>query len=902
MKLKFQGWDSVVKDLLGYAQALEQQSLEHGEEAVHLNRGQRASLRAIAKRIPKNGIVLADEVGMGKTRIAVALARAVVNKGGRVAILIPPGLGYQWHRELKDGQIPDAPPILRSLQAYLKAWEGDSPKPWFKESVVMISHAFVNWRLSEASDAWRWALMPELYAQWRSKVNGRLPNGYYEKLASLNRGMCDRAARDICQAIPEKDSHPVCRYLNELLDEIHWPGPVNDTAEYRSGGELRPWLERSVGLGLGVFDLVIVDEAHKSRDYKSVLSRLIDGVVVASDSARRLALTATPVELNVSQWENTLGRLGLSSDELRKVKRAAEEYANALKRVRGGVWRISAEAREEFKAAAKLFQETLSPYLLRRDKREDPDIQTFNRYSHLQQINAYRKESEVSINTTDLTMPWKRAICAAESLSIAIRSAEDPAAKRLRLTLANGHGISVILDQVKREEADRQQEMFDESIAEQTNLAEVPDSDIKRRERVAWWMKSIQSAYQQDENSLYDHPAILQAVKAIEEQTQSGEKVLVFGRFTRPLRALVDLLNAREMLRRIESGAPWPQRKVHEDGSDSELQTVLAAHRQLKSSVSLDELNVRLQRQYDGRNREREKFRDELIRKIEQDWEQNPPAIRWHSIFQEFKRSVDSERDGAKEEQTPLMLIARAMMELREGSSDDDSDYAGTFVRLLEAVYDNDDIDEADQELNEDEAAQTREMIVQRLREEYSRTQGGFARLMYGGTSTQSRRMIQLAFNRAGSFPYVLVAQSMVGREGLNLHKACRIVVLLHPEWNPGVVEQQIGRVDRVDSHWCKKLRDAIQSQKSPHELPRIEVRPVIFRGTYDEYNWSVLNERWDNLRSQLHGIVIPQNREDISSDDLPYFDEVTMAAPDFTPTICDRSAETVPGRDIPAL
>ena len=180
-----------------------------------------------------------------------------------------------------------------------------------------------------------------------------------------------------------------------------------------------------------------------------------------------------------------------------------------------------------------------------------------------------------------------------------------------------------------------------------------------------------------------------------------------------------------------------------------------------------------------------------------------------------------------------------------------------TFCQLIEAVCDRDDADDDDHEIDADEATELWDEIEARLRSEYTRTQGGFARLMYGGTSPESRRMIQLAFNRAKSFPRVLVAQSLVGREGLNLHKSCRIVVLLHPEWNPGVVEQQIGRVDRVDSRWCNELKKAIDSETPADQLPRIEVRPVIFRGTYDEHNWKVLRERWDNLRAQLHGDVI---------------------------------------------
>lgn len=31
----------------------------------------------------------------------------------------------------------------------------------------------------------------------------------------------------------------------------------------------------------------------------------------------------------------------------------------------------------------------------------------------------------------------------------------------------------------------------------------------------------------------------------------------------------------------------------------------------------------------------------------------------------------------------------------------------------------------------------------------------------------------------------------------------------------------------------------------------------MVFRGTYDERNWDVLRERWDELRAQLHGVVI---------------------------------------------
>ena len=125
----------------------------------------------------------------------------------------------------------------------------------------------------------------------------------------------------------------------------------------------------------------------------------------------------------------------------------------------------------------------------------------------------------------------------------------------------------------------------------------------------------------------------------------------------------------------------------------------------------------------------------------------------------------------------------------------------------------------------------------------------------------------------------------MVGREGLNLHQACRLVVLLHPEWNPGVVVQQIGRVDRVGCHWSNELDQAIDAGKVNNDLPRIEICPVIFRGTYDEYHWGVLSERWDDLRAQLHGIVVPQRlRSGASPAEYEIIRQLDKAGPNFSP------------------
>ena len=58
---------------------------------------------------------------MGKTRIAVFVAKAVEQSGGRCAVVIPPGLSFQWIKEFRDCGT-DVLPVIRSLQGYFEAW------------------------------------------------------------------------------------------------------------------------------------------------------------------------------------------------------------------------------------------------------------------------------------------------------------------------------------------------------------------------------------------------------------------------------------------------------------------------------------------------------------------------------------------------------------------------------------------------------------------------------------------------------------------------------------------------------------------------------------------------------------------------------------------------------------
>lgn len=395
------------------------------------------------------------------------------------------------------------------------------------------------------------------------------------------------------------------------MSQVGWPWPLLDASRYAQGCELRYWLERGIGCGLGVFDLVVIDEAHKSRSDESCLSRLLENVIVSADEARRLALTATPVELDVSQWKDILYRIGLDDLTLDSVHQAIEEYAQSVKLVRQTP--SNREARDAYKTAARRFQDALSPYLIRRDKREDDDVKRFLVHSQLP-FHEYRTEKEIHVETNDpdLPMAWRDAICAAEALSMVKHLSDDSTSKLLRLTLGSGHGIAKILDLIHhKEEDDGKQAKQDKADANGKADADVePAVDTKQKERGDWWLNVIKRAFAQGKESLFTHPAILKAVHEIEKETARGEKVLVFGRFTRPLRALVDLLNAREMFRRIQkqedresqNQKPWPQTKVHGDENvdddNSEWPAVRAAHRQMGMAIPLETLNDTLRTRY----------------------------------------------------------------------------------------------------------------------------------------------------------------------------------------------------------------------------------------------------------------------------------------------------------------
>jgi superfamily II DNA or RNA helicase len=105
-------------------------------------------------------------------------------------------------------------------------------------------------------------------------------------------------------------------------------------------------------------------------------------------------------------------------------------------------------------------------------------------------------------------------------------------------------------------------------------------------------------------------------------------------------------------------------------------------------------------------------------------------------------------------------------------------------------------------------------------------------RLANGLVRQETRQRLMLAFNTP-FFPEVLVASSVLA-EGVDLHLSCRHVIHHDLSWNPSTLEQRTGRVDRIGS-------------KAETVSKPIGVFLPYIGGTQDEKQYRVVmdRERW---------------------------------------------------------
>lgn len=863
-----------------------------------LDEGQRASLIWIAERLPHSGVVLADEVGTGKTRIACAVIQAVISAGGRAAAVVPHGLMHQWQYEAGVLGMARAKEFT-SLGGFVedarsKAWQEIAPSPDNSEW-LLVSHQFRTPQVKKCSVAteWRVALPTYVRALLSTEAARKDRRTHFGKLFADPHQTTLQIAEAIVRRI--EGGEPIRdRASLDRLPPYRCDGDNDKLIEMLQKEEGRKLVEDLLGIWLGAFELLVIDEAHKSRGEMdgdgtatgaasaTVLSRLVS-LLKQTNNGRRLCLTATPMELEFSQWLDLLKRARSGLEEghgktvIDRLHYAARQAAIAPD---------EGERLDELCAAARAFTAALAPHVTRRRRDDDPLIARFRGCAGLSEglPHPHRRLQQISIPWTEATerdSPWVDVLFAAECMSQSARglkqsdTANWPRAVRDAYTkLAAGH-VSIDLSEV-----DEPFSVPDPGVADDYTRGKIA--------RVAYWYKRLRAGRKRvmDRAEMLDgapldpdaeHPRILAAAKEIESWTLKQEKVLVFGVFLRPLRFLRDVLNVRHSLRAADAGRPI----AHSIHTDEGLYSIAVRHlgRLRADGTISDRLltcsNSELRRVLADCHRAYERLRDKVRRRAKH------MVATWRNDSSMFRGVLVS--DGLKDALEDH-FVAFVLDDFLATTSESDEVTADRLSALSAEFVDERIrplLGEGGEENDEGRQAKPWQKGLQSLVEDEDGRQSFHARLLQGVTKWATRRYIQAAFNRSRTAPWVLIAQSQVGREGLNLHKACRVVLQFHAEWNPAVVEQQIGRVDRKGSLWEQRAQEWL-ADGAQGEPPFIEVRQLVFEGTYDSFQWDRVMRRQHVFDASLFGSLLPAD----AWDRIPQGREAEVidAAPSFRP------------------
>lgn len=889
-----------------------QKTISANTRQEFLDQTQRISLTNVCASLDLHGKVIADEVGTGKTRIASVVALAVSQEKGRVVIVVPRGLIHQWKNELKIVAGANELDVI-PLENYLSIFDHPEliagPK---KPQIIILSHTFRFPIVRETSPAHRFHLAPLVAGALANLDKRHFSGGRPSCGAYFNqvRGQSNQIkfAEFLAEKVRNLTDANFKKYLIDGLVGIPFiqrDGRIQPLPKDFVGDALgRELSEKLIGMIIGKVDLLIVDEAHKSRvlvtseaearseerGYKKVLERILTEILMHQKDERILTLTATPVEMGSHQWQSILCRTGIDKFKDADALKPVQGFAEALRRASRGP--DESQVLEDLLKSAGIFEKALKPYVIRRRTSDLAHMRIFLRAANPEhKVHPHRNTKPVLIPFSGLTEKWKRIITACEGLAQASKGLPfSGRQKQVYIRIASGDLSSDLLFDELYEDMNlpKGEEFVPPSMDDET------PQEKAQKARVEFWLSQLRAEMRSSseaELELYDHPRLRATADEIDKWVVQKEKVLVFGVSLQPLRRLRNLVNARHILRCLDRGQPVSKSTLPRQQNIRNLGYKLLSLELRNAQASGHIFNGKL-KVLSAANPNCESVLKKIFEKSNNEYETQRNRLRSiteKSISAIAPELVQALRPGSLDS---LLSYVRASVVERaiflEGStySQGREELLKEVIEDLMSILKSSDhgADSAgEDQLDPEELEQIRHRDREQLLEIINEGQqlGTFCKLMDGSTQWPTRRHIQAGFMRETGFPTVLLAQSQVGREGLNLHTSCRVVIQFHPEWNPGVLEQQIGRVDRHNSKWSKLAIEWIASDRST-PAPAIEVRQIVFAGTYDEHQWRTLYERRNEFDASLFSALMPA--EALAAVPLFYRERLRKEAPNFSP------------------
>jgi ERCC4-related helicase len=847
-------------------------------------RRQRLTAAEILRRLDvQPGQILADEVGMGKTFVALAVAASVIeNTRGRnpVVVMVPPSVATKWPlewkkfaNELRPGRrIRATEQTIRSGSEFLKLL--DDP-PQTRHHLIFITHGALTNGLSDpyirlaivqrALRSKRLARQRRVFPRWaerviRSLAYERLGEAVIARLLATSPRRWRRCVSDF--AGWDLGDEPVPRAVLEVLPHVDM-GELrdilaNDLPLQRSPNlEARlkmvrsaltsevaaVWREALLKLDLDL-PLLILDEAHHTKNPYTKLAGLFENQEARDEADklrgelggvfhRMLFLTATPFQLGHHELIEVLERFtGVRWDDLDRDSyvRQLEELKLALDTSQAAALRLdrswgrlsvadvprdssnawwadpeAAALSPTVQAAAKHWLDArekarLAERMLRRHvirhMRPDRDQRRAVYCGAALQTNDVRDARGLTLDG-GAVLPFLLA-ARAQSLVSAYGLREHRAARAM---FAGGLASSF--------EAYTRTRSVEHLSAE---IDELPVSHVEPLpQEVAWYLGRISDELPPDsDEALSHHPKIAASVKRAVELWRQREKLLVFCFYKatgRALRRHIGKAIGREIVALGAAQLDLPATNasaVHarlDQFRDRLFDTDSPSRR-----YALEELRESLSATLQG---------DDLERCVEQ-------GLRFLRTYSFLVRYVDLSR-------RPLDALHAAF---------DTADASGRTFRQIVADFGRFMAARQEEERKTFLAALTEIEIGDiAVRDDEGESERVIAnvRLANGDTQRERRERLMVAFNTP-FYPEVLVSSSVMA-EGVDLHLMCRNVIHHDLDWNPSVIEQRTGRLDRIGS-------------KAEVSCRPVDVYLPFIEGAQDEKQFWVMRdrERWFNV------------------------------------------------------
>ena len=823
---------------------------------------QRKTAAEILRRFQnQEGVILADQVGMGKTYVALAVAVSEILSTptlGQVVVFVPAAVGSKWINEWRkfkdtlvdsDAEISCVEEPIRSGEGFLKALEEEKNliivthqalTSSLKDGYIQLALLYyaikgvhgvdkLRRRIAKWSDGRRGLIANSQFTRervtallktppkkwrevWLKCTNQELSDPVPAALEEAVSGVDFSDLRDVINTLPEKNSAHIEQRLKNARKAL--------AEETQAAWRL---LLSSTNLNL---PLLIVDEAHRLKNSNTQISKLFascteeegeeekEGVFYGA-FRRMLFLTATPFELGHKELINVLSRFNAVSQPV-----SPSLVDSRLQKLESTLLHAQSSALAFNEAWGRLTPSDLYAFDAWEPKASVPDhldSAVAVAWGHANLVVQTRQEMYKHLKTWVIRheRPRRRryfpgAAIAKGKDSEGLEISEEAAlpfllaARAQTLVLDDGegarppfaYGIASSYQAFCRLDSPTEGDGRDSEAGGETKAQVKTLFSPSVARSTSWYRQEIKEIVR-DKAVLHAHPKVKATVDKAVELWVRGEKCLIFNWFIRSGEAVTEALSAR----------------INALVNDR----VKAALQDENAKLMLDRLSDRLFRS-DSSSYAR-------IRQLLSD------ALRTAARGNEgvLNLVVDA---GIRHLRTPSYLVRYTHLgpslseeQLWRGIQGDNP----CGVNLLERWQL---FTQRLANAGADHGSEFLRIRAALLGEEEEGTRGAkleAVRRASGETKRQVRERLIALFNTPFT-PEILVASSVMG-EGIDLHQECRVVIHHDLDWNPSVLEQRTGRLDRIGA-----LAERIGQN--------IDIYEPYLAGTHDEKMYKVVKDR----------------------------------------------------------